>query len=402
MLPQPNVDNLKQRRPRQPEVAPYRDGWSPEVRFLFQPLKAPGIIASGALALAVLGAGCHQIFAYEKGNAPEASVSADTGAGTPPVDGQPAAPDGPAPPEVGAPDMLQPQPDQGPPAEVRSYGFVFKEVTMPSGEGPTTGVDVYDNDGQVDNDLGMLFLALAYFLNTDFGLSVGANGMIQQGQQVVLMRLQSTWQKGAEVQGHLWLGVPQDCAVQDCFSGVHEFWADSAPEPLAHHADLNGTITEVINTDSGNIAYTFETDARNDPSDIWNAVLSFSQSLVVELPMKKAKVVGTVVVPSDSNQAPFVTNGALGGALTETDLLQHVFPFLADTFTQQCEQGGELAQKIRNNLGGDCEVTVEDVQAANDVAAALNMFLEDDDLDGQKEFTLGVGYAASGAVIHEP
>jgi len=280
----------------------------------------------------------------------------------------------------------------GPTPEAWSYPehqFVMSWLKLPlsAAEANQYGFDL-DGNGSIDNQLGIIFVALKDQMGETTPQSAVEDAM-KQGKIIVLLDVYAQPDMQTAPAANLWelLGVPADPPIPDGPQPGDTFVVDAAGGPAA--ACLGGSIDVGRGTFGGD-----------------------DGTFLVHLPLGKG---GNVTLPLHAVRIEFTASadglaledGRLGGAVRKDDLDSTVVPDLADLLNQEmhakcspdgsgvcvCESGsgGKSIQGMFDD-NGDCDISVAEVQENG----LVKPFLEGDVTfaDGSPGLSLGVAFRA--------
>jgi hypothetical protein len=243
--------------------------------------------------------------------------------------------------------------------------------------------------GRAYNAFGTLLSGVAATLGGSLPILLAVN----DGKMLLLFRLQApSFTAAASVKAQFWIGASRRCchnpsdlaacvaeAHKTCFNGRAVLWpAPGAPGPLVHTGKIAGSR---LSLGPGPLVLRFVSNLNSIPADI---------------PLVRAQVRGLL-------HAGGLSDGVLAGGIPTWAVRAVILPLLAQILDRTYKDNStslDMRRKMRDFLDIDRDGSITHCELAGN--SMLSPFLKPDvdlDGDGEKEFSLGVGFSAVGAVI---
>jgi hypothetical protein len=276
------------------------------------------------------------------------------------------------------------------------YHYVVDHEYVPADntQARNYGLDL-NGDGTVDNELGMVLGTLA-----GMGLKVqtATDGAVDDGSILMLADLQTTdFQNATDTGFTIYYGanpMPAPCdSMNTCRQHLSGHGSFSIASNSPHDAELLGTAVSgafVLGPGHLGVELGFITGAPPIPLDVIGA---------------RVRVFGVT--------ASGITSGVLAGAVTTTDINEHVLPALAQSFVPLvardcmmlsmppgcgCVDGteGKTLIGLFDTSPSDCTISVDEIKNNSLVQSLLS---PDVTIEGQMALSFGVGITAVPALF---
>lgn len=294
-------------------------------------------------------------------------------------------------------------------AELTTYTYVVNTAQLPSNtaEANELGLDLND-DGRPDNALGQLIAALAD--EADLDVNTAVTDAINNGDVILLTSLETEALDNAL------------CARMGVFLGDMPSTPPCDPDGLNCGAHLDGATSFELSASSpvdtkinGQIVNSRFTLGANNPGNFTIQIDIAELGMPLDLDLIGARIDAVVT-------AEGVSDGAIGGAITEDDLNTSILPavhgLVNDVVSQDCMVGADpcctpdsAGAVVLSFFDEDmsCDVTLEEIQTNTLLSTLLAPDLDLLDAEGNPgidgvadSLSIGLGFSATTGTFTVP